>query len=89
MPTVLSEEEKKDTHKRYNSDLERFRKAKMDSDLKSIHYFGDRIIWNEYLEQSDKKFIYETIKLLQENHPELRQLWKDVHYKVHGHEPLN
>ena len=32
--------------------------------------------------------IYNSIESEYEEHPELVQLWKDVHYKMHGYEPI-
>jgi hypothetical protein len=66
-----------------------FTRAVQNEDTKSMLYFGDRIIWNEFLKQSDKKIIYQAVKRREKQNPELQQLWKDVHYKTHGHEPLN
>lgn len=31
--------------------------------------------------------LYAHLEPIQESYPELEQLWKDVHYKVHGYEP--
>jgi flagellar biosynthesis/type III secretory pathway M-ring protein FliF/YscJ len=72
----------------YQDDFSRFKKADLNDTISDLNYFGDRIIWNEYLEQHDKKTIYEAVKNRVVNHPELGQLWKDVHYKTHGHEPF-
>ena len=58
-------------------------------DPESMQHFGDKIIWNEHLQQSDKKIIYDAVKPRVKEHPELNRLWKDVHYKTHGHEPLD
>lgn len=69
--------------------MKQFNKAVSIEDTKSLKYYGDRIIWNEYLEQSDKKIIYEAIKPRVQKSPELKQLWKDVHYKTHGYKPTD
>lgn len=73
--------------KAYPGDLQTFHKAVIDQDVAAITFYGDRIIWNEFLEQNDKIKIYEAIKPIVKFHPELVQLWKDVHYKTHGYEP--
>jgi len=73
----------------YVGDMRRFNKATDQKDIKSMLYYGDKIIWNVHLEQSDKKIIYQAVEPLVEKYPELDQLWKDVHYKTHGYEPLN
>ncbi|MCR9174339.1 MAG: hypothetical protein NXI10_17710 [bacterium] len=73
----------------YDQDMRRFLDAVENKDIKSIQFYGDKMVWNVHLKQSDKRIIYEAIKPIEVEHPELKQLWKDVHYKIHGHEPLN
>ena len=58
-------------------------------DIESIKFYGDKMIWNVHLSQEDKKSIYHAVKPIAEKHPELDQLWKEVHYKVHGYEPYD
>lgn len=72
----------------YDLDMDGFSRAVQNEDPRSMQLFGDRIIWNEHLKQSDKKIIYQSVQPRVELHPELKQLWKDVHYKTHGHDPL-
>lgn len=72
----------------YPSDMEQFNKAVLNNDIPSIKQFGDRIIWNQHLEQRDKKIIYQAVQNRVKQHPELIPLWKEVYYKTHGHEPF-
>ena len=78
---------KKKHAERYEGDIQQFEKALSEKNIPQIAFYGDRIIWNEHLEQSDKKMLYKSLESIHELHPELEQLWKDVHYKIHGYEP--
>lgn len=72
----------------YAGDVENFQQAVINEDAASMSFYGDKVIWNEFLEQSDKKRIYEAVKSRVQSNFELDQLWKDVHYKTHGYDPL-
>lgn len=69
--------------------MDGFNKAVLSEDIDLMNRYGDRIIWNEHLKQSDKKMIYDAVKPRVLLNSGLVQLWKDAHYKTHGHEPFD
>lgn len=68
--------------------FKKFKNAVSNEDIDSIASFGDKLIWNENLTQDQKEEIYQSIVELS-NEPKLKKLWRDVHYKKHGYEPLD
>ena len=80
---------KKRHAERYDRDIEQFKRALAENNVEQINFYGDHIIWNEHLKQEDKRMLYDSLAPIQEQLPELKQLWKDVHYKIHGYEPYD
>ncbi|MFT6501944.1 MAG: hypothetical protein ACJASQ_002069 [Crocinitomicaceae bacterium] len=73
----------------YAGNLKGFKEAVLSEDIESMKFYRDRVIWNEFFEQSDKKTIYQAVESRVILNPELKQLWKDVHYKTHRFEPVD
>ena len=65
----------------------KYENAINETNIDSINEFGQKVIWNEFLEIQHKKKMYDDIKSLISNNPELKKLWFEVHYKVKGLEP--
>lgn len=79
---------RKTTHRlNYATHWSKYEKAINEGDINAINEFGQKVIWNEFIKVHHKKKMYTDIKSLISNHPELKALWFEVHYKVLGIEP--
>jgi hypothetical protein len=72
----------------FDAHFRHFKNAEREINISKLNEYGQHLIWSERLDQETKMVIYETIKLKIDTYPELNELWKEVHYKVHGHEPF-
>ncbi|MCH2235622.1 MAG: hypothetical protein MK078_15380 [Crocinitomicaceae bacterium] len=78
---------RKRDRKNYSKDLEKFKIAIDNYDLEQINKYGRKLVWNQYLLDSDKSFIYDEVEKIKDL-PRMSKLWNDIHYKKHGLEPF-
>lgn len=79
---------KRKQRNRFESDWTEFQKSLQKEDIDQINFYGSRVIWNHHkAEPQHKKIVLDEISKRKEIHTELKKLWKDAFYLVHGTEP--
>src|SRR5690554_2100708 len=86
---VLLKKRKTNHQTSFPEDWNNYKKAIIKLDVSKINEFGQKVIWNEFLEPKHREQMFNDIKKLISSNPELKALWIDVHYKYKGVEPVD
>lgn len=73
--------------KNYPVYWELFEQTKEANDDSALLKYADLVVWNDNLLDDHKAIVYKEIEK-RSNLPAFKKIWKDVHYKTHGVEPV-